>query len=160
PGHRGGGVSAVGVPLTTAATSAGAGERFAARAGVRLVDGSAEGPCGCQVVARLVEPDDAAGGIVPPAAVIVLVEAAARAAPLAPLTDRDERGEAPVLVLAAAGVHLHGPAGGPLTAVATVPGEGRLADRADTEGGLRFSVAVDVRDASGASVAAGSVQWT
>jgi hypothetical protein len=151
-------------PITTAAAiPAGVGERFAARAGVRLVypdDLAAGGSGGCSAVARLVDPDDAgAGGPVPPAAVIVLVDAAARAAATAALTDPDAPGEPPVLVLAAAGVQFHGAACGPLTAVATVPCEGRLADRADAEGGLRFSVAVEVRDAGGAPVAAGSVQW-
>jgi hypothetical protein len=160
-------VSAVRSRLTTAAaTSAGAGERFAARAGVRLVDPDAatdEAGDGSHAVARLVDPDGAAGpcggDAVPPAAVIVLVDAAARAAALAALTDPDGGGEPPVLVLAAAGVQFRGAACAPLTAVATVPGEGRLADRADAEGGLRFSVAVEVRDAGGAAVAAGSVQW-
>jgi hypothetical protein len=149
--------------MTAASVRAGAGERFAARAGVRLVepDDAAPGPDGSRAVARLVDPDGAAVrcGAVPPAAVIVLVDAAARAAAIAALTDPDGGGEPPVLVLAAAGVQFHGAACGPLTAVATVPGERRLADRADAEGGLRFSVAVDVRDAGGVPVAAGSVQW-
>jgi hypothetical protein len=160
-------VSAVRSPITTAAAiPAGVGERFAARAGVRLVDpdGAGDRPGGCRAVARLIDPDDPDGVVgaahpVPPAAVTVLVDAAARAAAISALTEPDGTGEPPVLVLAAAGVQFHGAACGPLTAVATVPCERRLADRADAEGGLRFSVAVEVRDRGGAAVAAGSVQW-
>jgi hypothetical protein len=153
-------VSAVRSPISTeAAVPAGVGERFAARAGVRLVDGAAaDAPGGCSAVARLADPD-APGDLLAPAAVIVLVDTAARAAATAALSDPEGGGEPPVLVLAAAGVQFHGVARGPLTAVATVPCESRLADRADAAGGLRFSVAVEVHDADGAAVAAGTVQW-
>jgi hypothetical protein len=46
-----------------------------------------------------------------------------------------------------------------VSATASVPCEGELADRADASGVLRFSVAVDVVDLAGERVATGTVQW-
>ena len=139
-------------------------ERFAAHVGVRMVDAGDGAPCGCRATARLVGPAawlgdagaDGGGEPVPTGAVLALVDAAARAAAEAALAGPGRRA---TLVPTATGVQHRVAATGTVTASASVPCEGVLADRADERGLLRFSVAVDVVDARGDRVATGTVQW-
>lgn len=136
-----------------------AADRFADHVGVQVTatDGT---PCGCGATAVLRPPgpgDEAGAGTVPTGAVLALVDATARRAAEAAVT---VPGYTATLVPTATGVQYRRPATGPLTARASVPCEGQVADRADEQGTFRFSVAVDVDDPSGERVATGTVQWT
>lgn len=147
--------------------STAAGDRFAAHVGVR-VDQGVDTPCGCGATATLTDrpawrqtADGGDGGAVadaavPTGAVLALVDAAARGAAEEALSGHE--GPA-TLVPVATGVQYRSRPVGLLTATASVPCEGDLADRADPQGVLRFSVAVTVVDRHGDRTATGTVQW-
>ncbi|MBN2623769.1 MAG: hypothetical protein JXA83_10390 [Acidimicrobiales bacterium] len=140
-------------PRADPAAVAEASERFTARIGVQ-VEPRSDGCAGnCGATATL-DPPTAS---VPTGAVLALVDAAARAAAETAL---GVPGTPATLVPTATGVqHRVASAAGALTAQASVPCEGTLADRADERGVLRFSVAVEVVDAAGERIATGTVQW-
>jgi hypothetical protein len=136
------------------------GERFATHVGVQ-VDRSGDGsPCDCGATATLTaeapwlaEGEDAPA---PTGALLALVDATARQAASAAL---GKAGQGAVVIATATSVQHHREAAGAVSATASVPCEGELADRADASGVLRFSVAVDVVDLAGERVATGTVQW-
>ncbi|HEX6420026.1 MAG TPA: hypothetical protein VFZ77_16110 [Acidimicrobiales bacterium] len=135
---------------------------FAAHVGVEVQRHEAA-PGGCVATAVLEAPPPwlAASGpaearAVPTGALLALVDATARAAADAVLASPGVRA---TLVPAATSVQYGPAAAAPLTASASVPCEGVLTDRADGDGRIRFSVAVEVTDAGGERVATASVQW-
>jgi hypothetical protein len=146
-------------PAPPTGTAGDVGERFAAHVGVRLLGPDADSPCGT-ATATLPESsswcDDSGTAAVPTGALLALVDATARAAASTALGDRGPRA---TLRTTATGVHYRSPASGAVTATATVPCEGELAHRADEQGVLRFSVAVELVDGAGDRVATGTVQW-
>jgi hypothetical protein len=140
------------------------GERFAAHVGVQ-VDTSGDGsPCDCGATATLtaaapwLEPgqDDGGTAPVPTGAVLALVDAVARHAAGVAVAESGHRVR---LDATAMGIQFRAPAAGPVTATASVPCEGVIADRADERGSFRFSVAIEVVDDAGERVATGTVQW-
>jgi hypothetical protein len=134
------------------ASAAASGERFASAVGIRIDDDGAP-PCGARAT---LDPSAGADDPVPTGALLALVDAVARRGAAEATHDAPE----PLrLEIVAASVQFRSPAVGRLTATATTPCEGTVADRAGPDGGFRFSVAVDVVDGAGTRVASASVQW-
>jgi hypothetical protein len=110
--------------------------------------------CGCTATTAL-----AAGALPAPAiALLAVIDGVARAAAASAL-DAPGRPAPTELAPTAVAVRYQGPACGELTATATVPCDGDLADRADAGGVVRFSVAVEVTGDDGRRVATATVQW-